>query len=104
MNLWHLWDMKASLGHLLRAIELDNSDPEARTVYAGWLASNGRHEEAISQARRAVEKDPFSPGYYCALAWHHQLARQPEEAVETTGRALELEPDHRYALGVQANA
>ncbi len=49
------WDWEASRREFRRAIELDPQYATAHQWYAFWLAAHARHEDAIAEAKRAVE-------------------------------------------------
>lgn len=55
------WDWAGAEREFRRAIELNRNYATAHQWYSEYLAMLGRHEEAIAEARRAVELDPLSP-------------------------------------------
>ena len=62
----------------------------------------GRDEEAIAEARRALELDPLSLIINEALGNVFYFARQYDEAIEQLQKTLELDPnfpDAHYTLG-----
>jgi len=71
----------------------DRSDaPRGDALYARILAAEGRFDEAIAQARGAIDSDPLSIRYSSALAAIYYYARRYEESVRQYLRALELNP------------
>ena len=81
-----------------------NPTPLARQVAAGMLSQQGRHEEAIAEAERAISLDPNDADGYVALAGSLSLAGKPEEARKLVHRAMRLNPHYPpfylYELGI----
>jgi serine/threonine protein kinase/Flp pilus assembly protein TadD len=66
------------------------------------LAAEGRFDEAVLQARRAVELDPLSLRFSAGLARVYYYARRYDEAISQYRQALELDPNDVFlheALG-----
>lgn len=61
-----------------------------------------RPADAIFEAKRALELDPLSLRSYFRLGVCYYNARQYDEALEQTGKILELDPhaDVHWLLGV----
>ena len=78
--------------------------PLAHQVAAGMFTQQGRHEEAIAEAERAISLDPNDADGYIALAGALSLAGQPEEAHQLVQRAMRLNPhypaSYLYELGL----
>jgi TolB-like protein/Flp pilus assembly protein TadD len=91
------WEWKQSEADLLRALELNPNDAEARRVYALYLQAVGRIEDAIAELERARELDPLSLLMETAMGRTLYFARRYEAAVAQCRRALELDPDYRLA-------
>src|SRR5262249_51757143 len=87
-------------GDFKRAIELKASYAPAHQFYASYLASLGRSEEAIEEAKRTQKLDSISLIINADLAWNYYLARRYDEAIEQCRNTLELDPNffpaHRY--------
>ena len=107
------WHIKVGLRYLhdprFRAEEfiekaLLNPTPLAHQVAAGMLSQQGRHEEAIAEAERAISLDPNDADGYIALASAFSLAGKPEEARQLVQRATRLNPHYPpfylYELGI----
>jgi len=63
-----------------------------------------RHEEALSEAARAIALDPNDPKGYLAMAWTMITTGKPEASVELVERAMRLNPSYPshyvFALGM----
>ena len=59
-DFWFDWNWQAAEQHYKRAIDLDPSNGPARFFYAHMLSNLGRHDEAISEIRRARQLEPAS--------------------------------------------
>ena len=59
-DFWFDWNWQAAEEHYKRAIDLDPSSGPAHLFYAHMLSNLGRHDEAISEIRRARQLEPAS--------------------------------------------
>jgi serine/threonine protein kinase/tetratricopeptide (TPR) repeat protein len=85
-------DFAAAERELRRAIELNLDNAVARRWHAFNLSAMGRHDEAVSEIRKAREIAPRSPVIATAVANILLNARRFEEAEEACRDALELDP------------
>jgi len=93
------WDKAEAEREFLRALELNPRLIHARDAYALYYLqlATGRTTEALAQAKLALEFDPLSSypysfyGFICGCAGKHA------EAVQTTRRAVELDPESYIA-------
>jgi TolB-like protein/Tfp pilus assembly protein PilF len=81
-----------------RAIALNANCAMAYSRYTLFLVAMGRLQEASQHARRAQELDPVSPDANASLAYVLYLARDYDEAIRYSERALALEPNFLDAL------
>jgi serine/threonine-protein kinase len=92
---WFLdWDFRAAEREFKRAFELDPGAAYGRTNYALFLACRGRKEEAVREARLALKLDPLSS---LVAAWAAAVfygAGEIEESIDTSIKALAMDPDH----------
>ncbi len=86
------WDWPGAERAFLRAFELDPGYATGHHWYAEYLSFRGRHQEAIAQAKIAVELDPVSRILRTILAWAYFYARRYQEAIAELEEALRLEP------------
>ena len=63
----YAWDWQRALADSQRAVELAPGSPEARSVHARALATVGRRDEALAEARRAVAADPLADWTWASL-------------------------------------
>jgi TolB-like protein/Flp pilus assembly protein TadD len=93
---WYEWDWIAAERMFKRAIELNPNNGEAYVYYVWFLAPLGRHEQALAEAKRAVQIDPYSSltnfGVGSALVFNHQW----DQAIEQLRKAIELDPDYWF--------
>ena len=89
---YYEWDWAGAEREYGRALALNPGDAQARTAYAGLLADTGRVDEAVAEARSAVERDPVSALPRFSLAQVFVAARRFEEAIAVAHAAIELDP------------
>ena len=98
------WDWQGTEAEYKRAIELNPNLAESYVLYAYFLQTMGRHQEALASAHRAVELDPLSASNISDEGRILYRARQYESAVARYQRALELDPSYGPALSRMAEA
>jgi TolB-like protein/DNA-binding winged helix-turn-helix (wHTH) protein/Tfp pilus assembly protein PilF len=93
------WDWSAEEG-FKRAIALNPNYGPAHQWYGVCLLSTGRVDEAIAEARRAREVEPFSLIINAVVGWVSFLGHRYDEAIEACRKTLEMEqsfpPGHEY--------
>jgi serine/threonine-protein kinase len=52
----------------------------------------GRFEESLAESRKALELDPVNLVMNFHLAWHYQMARQADAAIEYAHRTIHMDP------------
>ena len=85
-----------------RALALDANNATAHQWYGELLLLHGRLDEARGQLKRATELDPLSPITLGSYALTLATARQPDLAIATGRRAVELDSTllvTRFMLG-----
>jgi DNA-binding winged helix-turn-helix (wHTH) protein/TolB-like protein len=88
------WDWSGAETEYRRAIELDPNYPTAHQWYSVYLSCLERHQEAIAEAKRALELDPVSLTMNWSLAWAYYRSRQYDKVIEHCLELLELEPNY----------
>ena len=97
------WDKAGAEKEFLRAIELDPNYANAHHWYGELLSVTGRHQEAILQAKRALEIEPLSLIMNTWMARRYYFGRQFDAASEQCRKTLELNGDFapaRYQMGL----
>jgi serine/threonine-protein kinase len=75
----HDWDWAGAERSIRRALALD---PNSHAwIYALYLEAAGRYEEAITQYRRAEERNPLSTIVKSQIAWTYSCAGRHDEAI-----------------------
>lgn len=82
-----------------RAIELDPASPLSYKVYANFLYSRGRFDEAITAIKKAIDIQPVSYQNQQIYALTLYFARRYGEAEEQFKRLIELNPNHNFIHG-----
>jgi tetratricopeptide (TPR) repeat protein len=102
-SLMGAWDRTEAERGFLRALELNPRYLQARDWYALFylMLSEGRSAEAMAEAKRALESDPLSSYAHLMYGFICGCARQCEQAVQPSQRAVELDSESylaRYVL------
>jgi DNA-binding winged helix-turn-helix (wHTH) protein/tetratricopeptide (TPR) repeat protein len=79
------------------AIELNPKFDEVHYLYSFYLVAMGRFDEAIAEAKRALELDPLSLRITQHLGHSFYYARRYDEAIAQYQQALELDPNNASA-------
>jgi serine/threonine-protein kinase len=87
-----------------RAIELNPNYATAHHWYALYLSAMGRHAEALEHIQRAQQLDPLSLAIAANAGWCRYLARQYDQAIDESRKALELDPNFAIAYGYMGQA
>src|SRR5262249_15636466 len=74
------WDWAGAEQAFKRSIELSPSSARAHGGYSDFLSNMRRHDQAISEAKRAVEVDPLFLNWSANLAYVLYFARQCDQA------------------------
>jgi TolB-like protein/Tfp pilus assembly protein PilF len=78
--------------HLQKTISISPNFAVARLRYSRFLSFTGRHQEAIVQARKAFELDPFSPLQNRNMGFVFYDSRNFTAAIPYCRDALEIDP------------
>ena len=85
------WDWSGAESEYKRAIALNPNYATARHWYSVLLSVLGHHEEALAQARRALELDPLSLVIQANLGGRYLYARRYDEASQECRKAIEMD-------------
>ena len=100
VNCLYDWDWTSAANHFERAITLNPGYVNAHNWYSFYLAALGRSGEALSEAKRALDLDPASPGMNQIMGIQLFYARRFDEAITQFRKALEMDyHDAHLGLG-----
>jgi TolB-like protein/DNA-binding winged helix-turn-helix (wHTH) protein/Tfp pilus assembly protein PilF len=91
------WDWAGAESEFRKACELNPGSSDAHWMYAVYLTAMTRFDEAVSEANRARQVDPFSPMMNHFLGWVFMNARRYDEAIAQFKSTLELVPGYTPA-------
>jgi TolB-like protein/class 3 adenylate cyclase/Flp pilus assembly protein TadD len=98
VRLFHNWDFQGAYHSLQKALTLTPGSADAHHLYAMYLEAIGDFDDAVDEARTAVELSPLSAVCNEALAHALALAGRAAEAREAIDRTMELDPLFRSAV------
>jgi TolB-like protein/Tfp pilus assembly protein PilF len=101
---WYDWDWPGAEKEFKRAIDLSPNDAEARGYYSWFLAQMGRNDEAVAQAKRGLEADPFLPLANFNAGAISVFLRQWDLAIEQLRSAKEMAPDYWFNMNFLGRA
>lgn len=84
----NIWDFGGAEEAYRKAIRINPRFSKGHRWYAGLVLQFGRFDEGISEARKAVELDPYDFSGLSTFGWYLYLARQYVEASKTVEEAL----------------
>jgi serine/threonine-protein kinase len=91
------WDWPGAEKEFKRAIELNPNYATAHQWYAFFLATMGRMDEAIAEAKLAQQIDPLSLVMNSALGRIYHFARQYDRAIEQFRKTIDMDPNFASA-------
>ncbi|MBA7579439.1 hypothetical protein ES708_21310 [subsurface metagenome] len=103
INYSYDWNWKAAERELRQALQLNPNSALTHLWYSVLLTLTERHEEAISEAKRAQVLDPLS-NYFSTVVGHALYwAGREDEAIEVLRMTITMNPNYffsHYFLGV----
>jgi TolB-like protein/Flp pilus assembly protein TadD len=94
------WDWPAAATHFERALALSPGYVTAHSWHALYLTTLARTDEALTEAKRAFDLDPASPGMNQLMGIQFLYARRFDEAIDQFRKALEMDyHDAHLGLG-----
>jgi TolB-like protein/DNA-binding winged helix-turn-helix (wHTH) protein/Flp pilus assembly protein TadD len=91
------WDWTGAEVEFKQAIKLNPNYASARQWYAMFLSAVGRHDEALTEIRRAKELDPVSLMINTSEGWILFCARRYDPAIKQLRKTIELDPNFANA-------
>jgi len=98
--LYYDWNPEEARRAFKRALELSTGYVPAHMWLAAAHAADGKLNDAIVEANRAVALEPHSSAARAHLAWLLYIGRYAAEAEAEALRALEIEPSRGFSLWV----
>jgi serine/threonine-protein kinase len=95
-KLYYEYDFPGAEASCKQAIMLDSKSPAAHQAYSAFLITRGKHDEALSELKAAIDLEPASFDYQRLYASDLYLARRFDEAAASYRRLLELEPNDAW--------
>jgi tetratricopeptide (TPR) repeat protein len=87
-----------AIHHADRALELDPEHSWALRSRVEFLQEAGRFDEAEDAARTALDQQRDDPDVHVTAGWLFEKQVRYQEAIDCADRALELDPEHSWAL------
>lgn len=94
------WDWAGAERLCKRAIELAPNYGNAHHTYATYLAEVGRMQEAVVEARRALDVEPLSLAFGANVAWKLYYAHHYQEAEGAWRKLIALNPGFTGGYGL----
>ena len=91
------WDWAGAEQEFRRAIALNPLYDNAHHWYSHELVALGRKDEAMAEARRALEISPSDTVMNEHMGWTYLMARDYDHAIQSARKAIEMEPDFLLA-------
>jgi TolB-like protein/Flp pilus assembly protein TadD len=90
---YYEWDLENGEKELRQAIALDPKYPRARQALAENLTMSGRFEEAVTEAKCALELDPLALSLNAFMTMTYYFGREYDKAIEHGSRTVEMDPN-----------
>lgn len=87
------YDWISAERELKASLEVDSGHADGFRAYSLYFAKTGRLDQAIAQARKAVDLDPVSVHASNSLAKYLYQSRRFDEAVEQYHNSIQLDPN-----------
>ena len=92
------WDWRQAEEEYKIALDLNPGSWLAREFYAHFLVWMKRVGESVAESKRAMELNPLDVFAINCVSWHSFYARQYDQMIEYSLKALAMEPNSRFAL------
>ena len=87
------WEWESAEQAFRQSTTLNSNNAEALSYYALFLAFEGRTDEALDRAQRALEIDPLSPLINMNVGWTYFSIGRSDEALSQAGKMIEIQSD-----------
>lgn len=95
---WTEWNWKKAEEEFVKSLDLNPSNAECRMFYAHLLVILQKPDEAVRQAKLAIELDPLRPFILGLGGVVMSSVGDDESAIALFENALSIDPDHRFAI------
>lgn len=99
VQLHYDWDWEAAQDSFQTSLQINPGLALAHHRSAALYSALGRHDEAISAVRKALQLDPVSMSVMSDLCWYLLFADRFDEAVRQAEKTLSRHPGHGAAAG-----
>jgi eukaryotic-like serine/threonine-protein kinase len=93
ITFFHDWEWERAEQAFKQSVALNPNNAEALSYYALFLAFEGRADEALVRAQRALEIDPLSPLINMTVGWAYVSMGRSDAALDQVGKMIDIEPD-----------
>jgi serine/threonine-protein kinase len=93
ITFFHDWEWARAEQAFKQSVTLNPGNAEALSYYALFLAFEGRVDEALARAQRALEIDPLSPLINMTAGWAYFSSGRADIAWDQAGKLIDIEPD-----------
>jgi serine/threonine protein kinase/Flp pilus assembly protein TadD len=98
ISTWYDWDWRAAERGYKKAISLNPSLESAHSMYALYLYTQGRYDEAIKEIKLARQLNPLNAEPYAWDGIINLSAGRQDEAMEQVQKAMEINPNAPVVL------
>jgi DNA-binding winged helix-turn-helix (wHTH) protein/tetratricopeptide (TPR) repeat protein len=91
------WSLSEAEAIFRDAVAKEPGSGQAHHWYAHLLVAQGRPEDAFAEGEKARALEPLDVVLDVHTAWHHWIVRQPELALATARRTMELDPRNQWS-------
>jgi tetratricopeptide (TPR) repeat protein len=85
------WDWTGAEAEFLRALELNPNSAHAHFMYADFLVSMRRFDEASGEMARVLQLDPFNHFFRCFVGWHLLYRGRDNDAIAQLRQTVRAE-------------
>jgi DNA-binding SARP family transcriptional activator/TolB-like protein/Tfp pilus assembly protein PilF len=93
----YTWRRDVAARHLQEAVSLAPTYGHAHHWHSHLLLAGGQVAASLQESEAALACDPLDPVLNVHLAWHHWLAREPEQGIAQCERTLDLHPNDHWS-------
>jgi eukaryotic-like serine/threonine-protein kinase len=97
VKLWFEWDWDGAEQAFQRSIDLNANYGDVRVLYAWYLGSMQRWDEAQEQLSRALTLDPLNPFFHCNQGLGSLFRGRYDAAITQFYRTLQIDPSFLVA-------